>query len=652
MKNIFTFTDKENGFKIKVIPLGKGKTQVISRFSDDSSKNKFLDSIKEHSQEIHYEVIRKKDLDYHQVTYDKETKKYIVPYLFKTNMMSKYFRGLLKLSKDDYYEHLLSEHDFLVLFEYFNTKYRKKSVDPLQHPLCLIGQSCEKKSEFEHALLCYSSISNLSISRGYQVSLLQKIENKSMSAITDLFIALGRFIQMNETSGLILLSRVIDNYQLCDFYDYYWTQYGLAACFQLAMNANKLPGNKFVEDQFKLLATLCFEKSRLEEAILCSSLIKVDKPRMCFRSFNAIVRESREYLVYGLRDCKYSEITNLVNAYDFGSFPYQPFQKDESSQEKECQSAICRLIVENYERILQGKMIIPLLFCINYLDVQTPDKNYSLQVDELWKEKERSITERELRRIYRIMTEMPDDIREIANKTIKFIDVSFDANVFLLNESQSFCTAEAFKENWTLRAHSKNYTPSIRSWRHELIQEMWTVKSRDKLEKMGLSNEDDLVRYLKETGTKTPEPQSRKINFVTQVINPEATHFIDLLEQFSKSIKKFLNGRTFVIEYISFEDKSGLIIKCTKTSIYELEYYRTKEMNIVLPIDKDTLQTLIKQLEKSPPLPPCVSKPALSLSSNPYLFSNANKRSSVKTEDNLAIQLQELEELQRRYGMS
>lgn len=84
-----------------------------------------------------------------------------------------------------------------------------------------------------------------------------------------------------------------------------------------------------------------------------------------------------------------------------------------------CKTAITNLVLENYKRILEGDVPIPLLFCIDIDDNPQPFSIDRMTSKEL--QFNTQITYKELRRAYKLCTYYNPAVRLAAEKTFKFV---------------------------------------------------------------------------------------------------------------------------------------------------------------------------------------------------------------------------------------
>lgn len=159
----------------------------------------------------------------------------------------------------------------------------------------------------------------------------------------------------------------------------------------------------------------------------------------------SLVQSYSECMIYGYQHCAYLRIMEILEkigkrCYDYRiSFvetpslslrpflylPSWPDMSDKKLDMRQCKMALVSIVIENCLRKKEGMPLIPVVFC---LTSSSREKDVPIEqiVDQsLGSPKRGLITHAELRRAYKLLTEMPEDIRAIAKATFLFGHVIF-----------------------------------------------------------------------------------------------------------------------------------------------------------------------------------------------------------------------------------
>lgn len=209
-------------------------------------------------------------------------------------------------------------------------------------------------------------------------------------------------------------------------------------------------------------------------------------------SLKAIIGDSKEVMVYGLADCRYMAIksdiknTGNVQAYDFENIKYMAMEfildlnqgntTDISKVRAQCKANLTSLLIENYKRIKSGQPIIAIIFCVGLHDKDNNKTETTLDIDRILTHS-KTIANDELRRCYKCLTEMGDEIKKLTVQTFKFVNVvrtriNYE-NHFSLEEVPPFWNNSRWPQLWS--DYSKNKRPMPKKdhpWRNVLAKKI------------------------------------------------------------------------------------------------------------------------------------------------------------------------------------
>lgn len=208
-------------------------------------------------------------------------------------------------------------------------------------------------------------------------------------------------------------------------------------------------------------------------------------------SLKAIIGDSREVMVYGIAECQYMSIKydikniGIIQAYDFETIKYMPMEfildltqdntTDISKIRAQCKANLTSLLIENYKRIKSGQPIIPLIFCVG-LKVNNSNQ-FTLDIGRILTHSNKTIANPELRRCYKCLTEMGDEIKKLTEQTFKFVNVVRtpvnNQYHYSLEEVPPFWNNSHWPKLWS--DYSKNKRPSPKKdhpWRIVLAKKI------------------------------------------------------------------------------------------------------------------------------------------------------------------------------------
>lgn len=155
-----------------------------------------------------------------------------------------------------------------------------------------------------------------------------------------------------------------------------------------------------------------------------------------------ILYNSRQAVFYGFNHCRYDElpqffITNKIIDRAFKWFTFgMGFNSDKTLEGRtigvitskdlrlSCKSLITLVIIENYKRKKEGLDLIPIIFVVDIDNNPYPMTVESVTTKEAYLNQK--FTHCELRRCYRMIYDLPPDLKEIstiAQASIKFVKV-------------------------------------------------------------------------------------------------------------------------------------------------------------------------------------------------------------------------------------
>lgn len=219
-------------------------------------------------------------------------------------------------------------------------------------------------------------------------------------------------------------------------------------------------------------------------------------------SVKAICGGSDQVMIYGAQNCKYREVTSVLEDLAVGQNPplrkvynwvvgstvtskkrrttlegrhmhvlsYEKASTHPRIHSRPCKTAITELVLENYKRIEEGRAIIPLLFCIDIDGIDKPISMESITTRDT--KKNAYITLKELRRAYKLCQHENPKIRRAAEATLKFVKLKYQGNETYALEQISAPWAHSAEadEMWAAREKSSLSKPKPRefNWRSQL----------------------------------------------------------------------------------------------------------------------------------------------------------------------------------------
>lgn len=229
------------------------------------------------------------------------------------------------------------------------------------------------------------------------------------------------------------------------------------------------------------------------------------------QSLKKIAGDSTEIFMYGFSGgCYYDNFTttlgpNNFKFFDFGQFEHaNTFLKDSSFNaydgkptnreiHQACKNTLTNILFENYLRHKEGKPLILVIFICEYkdnkqshfFDTQRLAKTHAIDLGS-------SVSESELRRIYKSVVETPQHISEIAQKTYKLVRWVNEINNSYLIEMPPLWHDQNFIEAW--KARNRQPCTKIAPWKDYLTKNTEAYNSR-------LFSRNKFERTDKETNT-------------------------------------------------------------------------------------------------------------------------------------------------------
>ncbi|MBA3662333.1 MAG: hypothetical protein H0W64_11420 [Gammaproteobacteria bacterium] len=212
-----------------------------------------------------------------------------------------------------------------------------------------------------------------------------------------------------------------------------------------------------------------------------------------------LIGDSHEVVVFGLRDFRYYGVMDALNEFKIKTYSWErvnfPVIKSDEIKyldkkykdlltvringARECKSIITSLIIENYKRMKEGSDLIPFIFCIGLkdqnqtltLDIKKVALSHTARnIDELNDSQFSSVTEKELRRCYKIYAEGTPDVKALIEKTFKFVMIQEDSQVedlFDIEQIPPFWEDPCWEKYWQQRQlnHLSTISPKLYDWR-------------------------------------------------------------------------------------------------------------------------------------------------------------------------------------------
>lgn len=223
-----------------------------------------------------------------------------------------------------------------------------------------------------------------------------------------------------------------------------------------------------------------------------------------FNSLEKVCNHSNQLMFYGWDHTHYYEIISLLKMIKddsntiikkhFDFWIGDKFKRDErvstlegrkmerieydsivgaSHSAKICKSAIVNLVLENCKRTQENLSLIPLIFCIDIDNNPYPKSVDSIATRAL--PENSRITNKELRRIYKLCHLQNNFIADIALKTVKFVKIYINDNIeYEFEELKPFWEDSKWKNSWELRQETKVIKSKINKWEPQLIKAVET----------------------------------------------------------------------------------------------------------------------------------------------------------------------------------
>lgn len=198
--------------------------------------------------------------------------------------------------------------------------------------------------------------------------------------------------------------------------------------------------------------------------------MRIDK-----KSLMKLIGKSREVVVYGLLDCLYRDVVahldslGELNVYDVMTYDDDGCRipvieidmgaDTRGDMVKRCSKAgITSVLIENYKRSQRGEPLVPLIFCI---ELQADHQQVVLNTERVAKltGHDSSVTDAELRRCFKSYREASPELRDIVERTFKFVRVRQDdqeKDLYHLQELTPFWKRPDWNQLWKERNAQKN----------------------------------------------------------------------------------------------------------------------------------------------------------------------------------------------------
>lgn len=195
-----------------------------------------------------------------------------------------------------------------------------------------------------------------------------------------------------------------------------------------------------------------------------------------------------QYVLYGLAETKYLDIKHAINhlalkqAYDYCSVKITNlFSPEYRTARTHAKDTITNILIENYKREKSGKPLLGLIFCVAYND---EFKKFSTDLSRVAQSSSKTsrdtITDAEIRRVYKHYQDTNQEVQEIAKKTFKFVSVNVKEKNITLVEDKTFLEDSILKEKLKARAANAELkviasNPSKLFWRDILKDEITSI---------------------------------------------------------------------------------------------------------------------------------------------------------------------------------
>ncbi len=201
-----------------------------------------------------------------------------------------------------------------------------------------------------------------------------------------------------------------------------------------------------------------------------------------------------EAQIYGFKHCKYLEVQDalrksiLVHDWNFNFVYNQTTIKDSyRSYMNMYKCGLVNMVIENYARQKKGLTIIPIIFCINYIN-SCGENIFPLTLENLLSKVKKTesgklmkdiITHKELLRCYKLCNDkdVNKTIRDVANKSLKFVEV-------IENDSEKTSSIELIIKKISAPWERQNWYDLHFFYRKNKIKHLDVNNWRDRLNKI------------------------------------------------------------------------------------------------------------------------------------------------------------------------
>jgi hypothetical protein len=228
-------------------------------------------------------------------------------------------------------------------------------------------------------------------------------------------------------------------------------------------------------------------------------------------SYKEIAGPTEEVMVYGFEHCKYKEVISILKNHgifkkvdkwdDFDKtlegrdvslvllksaaadlfksiFNSGPLAGAKDWFAVRCKESLLNICVENYQRSLESRPLIPVIYCVDIENNPYPfeAKNVASEDPIL----NGLITHKELRLCYKVVNEMQNDkLKEVFKETLKFVKLTpFDRKEYKLETMAPFWEQSDWKEAWEKRKLNKKNRMPHSNWKEKLIGQIQKIDDR------------------------------------------------------------------------------------------------------------------------------------------------------------------------------
>lgn len=227
-------------------------------------------------------------------------------------------------------------------------------------------------------------------------------------------------------------------------------------------------------------------------------------------SIKQLIGESKDVIVYGFTDCAYTAVFIALREcqYQVCHQEINTITYDETNGKigDRWKALLTSLVVENYKRELLKQPLVYLIFCVAYEDEHTSKFINISQVASSRSQRSpvSSITDKELRRSFKLYNETTPEIKKIVQKSFKFVKVkkNLEKGDYQLEEVKPFWEEANWEKMWEARKQTSQ--PEIKAkkypWKTLLSQQVNQLQNSALLFKPHVNNSNTLTSISDDLG--------------------------------------------------------------------------------------------------------------------------------------------------------